>query len=66
MASHGLFVDLCINFGVSFGFSGCFRSGNIYSGVVYFFCVIIFFFVLLRDDLVLLFSLHFLLLWFGG
>jgi hypothetical protein len=37
MASHGLFVGLWVNFGVSFGFSGCFRSGYIYSGVVYFF-----------------------------
>lgn len=49
MASHGLFVGSWVNFGVSFGFSGCFRSGHIYSGVVYFFlCHYIFFCVVAR------------------
>ena len=49
MVSHGLFVGLWVNFGVLFGFSGCFRSGYIYSGVVYFFlCHYTFFCVVVR------------------
>ena len=59
MDSHGLFGGLWVYFGASFGFCGFFRSGNIYIGVVYFFCGVIPFFVSLRDDLFLSFSLHF-------
>ena len=64
MASRGLFVGLWVYFGSVFCSVWCFRSGIVLGGICIFFCVVIPSFTSLRGKIVMLFSLHFLLLWF--
>ena len=66
MVWHGLFGVHGFISVSRLGFAGSFVRGTFILELCIFFCVVIPFFVSLRDDLVLLFLLHFLLLWFWG